>query len=84
MVIPAAVSAAARTEPGLQTVWHLFSAVPGRMRITLPPAVARCRQIATFPPQDHRIDGLDFVLRSMASAFCCATTFGIDRMKTVC
>jgi len=34
MVIPAAVSAAARTEPGLQTVWHLFSAVPGRMRIT--------------------------------------------------
>jgi hypothetical protein len=54
------------------------------MRITLPPAVARCRQIVTFPPQGHHIDGLGFELRSMASAFCCATTFGIDRMKTVC
>ena len=50
----------------------------------LPPAVARCRQIATFPPQGYHIDGLGFELRSMASAFCCVTTFGIVRMKTVC
>ena len=47
-------------------------------------AVARCRQIATFPPQGHHIDGPGFELRSMASAFCCVTTLGIVRMKTVC